>query len=363
MMPTENTQTPTPVAETSATPVAIQPAVPPDPATTFNQVPSSVPPSRFRELMKNKKFLYGTVFASLLAIVLIALAVFALTRPADTTGTTDNTPTTNPPVAPPPVTDNQASNPSPTPTPTPALVPINGQPTDQRVLTDNRNSLYIGTAMNTVTGKEETGFYYYQEVQGGIVPVTGIIHFPSYYTDSINISQVKNRKLLHVFDQSTNYSFYDADLHDGKTVAISMIKNSNNFTQAVNEVFLIDTVNMKIAKVWEKQITSNKYAPNNGAASPDMASTQSNAYLYLNLAICYACDAAGAKGLVVVNTVTGKEVYLGQYGDPQIDLVSKKVTAKAIVTSKEPCSPGPYCDNGQRDVFKPTGASKTFDLP
>jgi hypothetical protein len=136
--------------------------------------------------------------------------------------------------------------------------------------------------------------------------------------------------------------------------------NSQYPDNLVNRVFQIDLIALSVKDVWSNEVGSNKY-PAKGVAA--VISVGDNKYMDLQLGECYACGGHNQTKHIVVNLTTKAEKYMEMVGNIQFNIPEGEFSYQKLSEAKEPCEPGPGCDNGQMAFLKPTGATYKEKLP
>lgn len=278
--------------------------------------------SKIKTSLQERKYL---IIALVIGIVVVGLVVFG-NRGKTNTETRNSTssesrPETTSPVNPPtPV----SPAPAPVPEPSPAPAPVS-------LVDKNLNALYIGTAQNTVSGREEEALFFYNS-DDYTSDAVGSIYFLDSQGEG-NFDRMQNPKLIHQFNTQFKYRFFSWDKVENKLL-VSLTRTG------VNEVYSIDLDLNSVKKIWQRNLGDNKYTANaKGAGAAKFAAFGSDQYVFVFF---------DHKFLLVLNTTTGNERYLGNYGDPQIDFETNKLSAA-------PYQPG--------DGTEPSGARQEFDLP
>lgn len=112
--------------------------------------------------------------------------------------------------------------------------------------------------------------------------------------------------------------------------------------------------------MWTHIVSDEKYKEK---GMGEIQNVTEDKFLIISLASCYACDGTDARTTVILNLATGKENYMGAIGNIQINTAANSVSYQKLGESKENCEPGPYCENGKRTVYVPSGATLTAPLP
>lgn len=129
----------------------------------------------------------------------------------------------------------------------------------------------------------------------------------------------------------------------------------------LNQVIAVDLDDLSSRLLWTHEDGDQRYPGFDGGAVVDEVVGH---IAVLRLFNCYACEPFPPHAIILLNTTTGGELYLGVVGDVQIDVESTMVTYRNLGQSQVPCEPSPGCDNdGYRVLYEPVGDALEARLP
>lgn len=142
-------------------------------------------------------------------------------------------------------------------------------------------------------------------------------------------------------------------------------------TKAVsNHVIAIDRSTLAWREIWTNELYDNTYTASDTAALIDQAvdpfDEDGQGFLVLRVAPC--CDGVLSQPhvMLVVNVATGQEVFLGEVGNVNLDLIDQVVSYQKLGTQRLKCGPDRVvgCDqDGYWTRYEPTGELLKQPLP
>ena len=131
--------------------------------------------------------------------------------------------------------------------------------------------------------------------------------------------------------------------------------------QHLERIVEINPDDLTNREVWTMEIGSNKYPGFPGGAVIDQVAGH---FIVLRLFDCFGCEPGPLQPILVLNTDTGREKFLGEVGDVILDLRANTVLYRNLQAFREKCEPNPACDNdGYETVYAPAGEVLTEQLP
>ncbi|MFH0864437.1 MAG: hypothetical protein V1858_05130 [Candidatus Gottesmanbacteria bacterium] len=252
-------------------------------------------------------------------------------------------------------------------------------PTQNTSNVPKENSLYLGTYED-----KEVIFYTNSHANQGGSGTGGVKVESGPYTGAMAAVGTKSLGYSNPYDfrKLQNPRMIATDFPNLIGLAVSAMRNGNDAIYVslmldlgvpepnyVNKIYKIDLQNVTNKEVWSNKLTkeSNKYTVDGFAGAADILQVEDK-YLVLSLGLCFNCSPYSLKeGILIINTDTGKEKFLGMVGDVKIS--SGGFSYRKLSGFKEPCpTDTAYCldadETGKfRTVYKPSGELITETLP
>jgi hypothetical protein len=179
---------------------------------------------------------------------------------------------------------------------------------------------------------------------------------------SFDYQKIKNPQKIFlnlsnlILEDIINFKFNNAkDL-----LYVSLVFNDKN--AVFNKIYQINLNTLVQKELWSKKVDeedpSKKYEGYNGHAY--ILQVERDNYLMFGIKACHACGPPfGPDAIVVLNTKTGQEKFLGPAGNVVLNLETETIFYQKKIFAKEPCEPTPGCVN----EYKTAGSVLTEKLP
>jgi hypothetical protein len=205
------------------------------------------------------------------------------------------------------------------------------------------------------------------QAEGGMFN-TRSIYFPS----PLRFSDLDSPTILFRLDDSHKFADISGFIYnEDKTKLFVMVDNNNAQNNGVtSELFAIDLTHHSDEKIWSHNTEDHTYAPESGSGDLHDAILVGD-YITVSISTCYNCEPSATSRTLIVNTKTGKELYLGLAGDLIIKPDTKSVTYRKLSPVEETllcdnpgnCMSALYGETYTNSSYKPTGTPLTVQLP
>lgn len=200
------------------------------------------------------------------------------------------------------------------------------------------NSVYFGTAegKNVIFVTESYQQNLFTTVGFESSPYLGSLYFEIGYQISVfNFLNLKDPQLLFSFPDLIQWWPVKYDLDQGERKYLSGIITRNTFPKILSFVYVVDLKTGDYQEIW--------------TGEPAQLLFVYNEYLEISILSCYFCDRAPHPKTLIVNTVTGKTLELGEVGNVIVDVDDKTVRFQYLAPVEVPCVEDIQCLGVQYD--------------